>query len=146
MKFEKLTRALLPAGFAFGLFASQQAFVLATPDHGIVGQGTFEETADAVAQMKIRAQGREYNGTGIVRQSNGSSTPNGQRQGIRSDRAFIELLGKRYQKHAHVFMESPDGAKLACELMIDGGEFSGKCINPDTQETLMIKTSPGEHP
>jgi hypothetical protein len=144
MRLEKLTRAMLPAGFAFGLFVSQQAFVLTAPDNGIVGQGTFEEASDSVAQIKITMQGREYTGTGIVREIAHPSTLSIQRQGMRSDRAFSKSMGMRKSRQAKTFMASADGAKLACDLTISANEVVGQCINPDNQQMLTIKSASGE--
>lgn len=146
MKFEKLTRAMLPAGFAFGLFASQQAFVLTAPDNSVAGQGTFEESSDSVAHIKLTLQGREFTGTGIVRESAHPSTLSIQRQGIRSDRAFSKILGKKHQQHAQAFMVAQDGATLACELTVYGSDIGGQCINPDNQQTMSIKAVAGEQP
>jgi hypothetical protein len=146
MKFENLTRAMLPAGFVFGLFASQQAFLLTASDNSVVGQGTFEETSDAIVQVKATVQGQEFTGSGIIRENSGLSTLSKQRQGIRSDRALSESLSMKHRKHAKVFMVSRSEAKLACEFTNSGGEISGQCIDPDNQQQMLtIKAAPGEH-
>ena len=139
MKFENFKRPMLSAGFAFGLFASQQSFILTAPDNSVVGQGTIEETYDTVAQAKMTVQGREFTGTGII-----TIKPTKQTPGARSDRAFLGSFGKKRMKHAQIFMVAKDGAKLACALDILGSEIEGKCINPDNQQNLAIKTPPEE--
>ena len=141
MKFENFKRSMLPAGFAFGLFASQQSFVLTAPDNSVVGQGTFEETSDAVAQAKMTIQGQEFTGTGIV-----TIDPPKQTAGVRSDRAFMGSFGKKRMKHAQIFMVTKDGAKLACKLNILDSEIGGQCLNPDNQQRLAIKAAPEERP
>lgn len=143
MKFPKLSQTMLPAGFVFSLLASQSAFVLTASDGSVVGQGTFEESSDSVANIKVMFQGQEYSGTGIVRESARPSTLSMQRQGMRSDRAFSKSLGMRHKKQAKTFMVAEDGSKLACDLTISGSEFGGKCINPDNQQALTIKSTPG---
>lgn len=137
MKFEKFKHSMLPAGFAFGLFVSQQSFILTAPDNSVVGQGTFEEPYDTVAQAKMVIQGQEFTGTGIV-----TIKPTKQAAGVRSDRAFLGSFGKKQMKRAQIFMVAKDGAKLACDLNIFGSEIDGKCINPSNQQALTIKTTP----
>ena len=141
MKFENLRRSMLPAGFAFGLFASQQNFVLTASDNSVVGQGTFEETSNSVAQVKMTIQGQEFTGTGIV-----TIDPAKQTAGVRSDRAFMGSFGKKRMKHAQTFLVAKDGAKRACVLNIFDSEIGGYCLNPDDQQTLTIKSTPKEHP
>lgn len=139
MRFENLKRSILPAGFAFGLFASQQNFILTAPDNSVVGQGIFEEASNAVAQVRMTIQGQEFTGTGMV-----SIKPTKQTAGVRSDRAFMGSFGKKQMKRAQIFMVAKDGAKLACDLNIFGSEIDGKCINPGNQQTLAVKTPPEE--
>jgi len=145
MKLENLTRDMLSAGFAFGLFASQQNFVLTAPDNTVVGQGAIEEVSNSIAQVKITFQGQEFIGSGIVSENTGSSEPIKQRQGVRGDRALLESFSMKHKKHAKTFLVSKDGAKLACELKVSGSEIGGQCINPDNQQVLTIKTPTGEH-
>lgn len=42
MKDSYFAKTLMPAEFALGLFASQQNFILTTPENSPVGQGMFE--------------------------------------------------------------------------------------------------------
>lgn len=145
MKFKNLTRAMLPAGFVFGLFSSPQSFVLTAADHSVVGQGTFEEVSDNVAQMKVTIHGQEFTGNGVIRENSGPSILSKLRQGVRSDRALSESLGTKHQKYAKTFVTSKDGTTLACDLNIFDSEIAGQCLNPENQQILTVKTVSGDH-
>jgi len=141
MKFEKMKQSMLPAGFALGLFASPQPFVLTAPDNSMVGRGTIEEISDSIVQAKITIQGQEFSGSGTI-----GIVPAKRKMGVRSDRALLGSFGKKRAKHANTFMVSKAGTKLACEFNILDDEIEGQCINPDNQQRLAVETPPEGKP
>lgn len=61
MKKSYFAKTLIPAGFALGLFASQQSFILTTPDNlSQIGNGLFKDGSGDSIQVQITLRGKEF--------------------------------------------------------------------------------------
>ena len=125
------------------VFAGQQITVLGAIDSSSVRQGVFEEAADSVANLDMTVLGQAYLGTGIIRDNVELSILAKQRQGLRSDRAFLAKFNKPHNKHAKLMLVSNKGATLACELSVYGSEQTGHCVNPENQQIFNLKMTAG---
>lgn len=138
MKYINLRLTLFSFIFVCSLFisqpvlASQQDFILTTPDSSEVGQGQYEDLPDGVGKVIIKIQGHEYTGTGAV--SKRAIRP--KIKELRADRA---LMAMPHKKHVLAELVATDGLKLTCELNLKYSDIWGQCIHPNS-ETLTIKT------
>lgn len=135
-----LTKALLPVGFALGLFASQQNFILTAPDNSNVGHGVLETGTDGTIRASTIFHDKEFTGTGRM-----TDVPR-QNRTQRSDRAFMEWLGKPHAKHGLAFLTANDGATLACEFNIKDtslNQLDGHCLNSADHQDLIVHKSTG---
>jgi hypothetical protein len=126
METTALTKAILPVGLAFGLFASQQNFILTAPDNTNAGQGMFETDTNGTIRATTILHGKEFAGTGRM-----ADAPR-QNRTQRSDRAFMEWLNKAHAKHGFALLTAKDGATLACEFNIkdtSSDQSAGHCLS-----------------
>lgn len=149
MNFVYLLKTSLRIAFALALFVSgvvfacQQISVLKATDGSVVGQGVLEEASDSVAEMKLTIEGQVYTGTGIIQNNATLSRLAKQRQGVRSDRAFLGSFGKRHDKQAKIMLVNNNGVSLACEFSIHDSELVGHCLNPQSQHIFNLKMISG---
>ena len=142
MKNSYFAKTLMPAGFAIGLFASQQSFILATPDNlNQIGKGLLEAGSGDSVQVQITLRGKEFAGSGIM-----TSTPPKQNKTLRSDRSFMESLGMSHLKHGFASLNAKDGSTLSCEFNVKNEQVDGRCVNPVDQQTLTVRSSTGNQP
>lgn len=140
MKNSYFAKIFMPVGFALGLFAGPQNFILTTPDNNSVGQGMFETGSGHSIQVRATVHGKEFTGAGIM-----SSTPPKQNKALRSDRAVMESLGMSYSKHGIASLNAKDGSTLSCEFNVRNEQVDGHCINSIDQQSLAVHSSTGSH-
>ena len=147
MKITYLLKMSMRMAFALTLlvshhvFAGQQIAVLNATDNSAAGQGAFEEAAYSIANMEMTVLGQAYIGTGIIRNNVNLSTLDKQRQGLRSDRAFLASFNKPRRKLAKLMLVSKQGATLACEISLYNSDLSGHCVDPENQQIFNLKMS-----
>ena len=141
MKDSYFARTLMPAGFALGLFASTQNFILTAPDNSPVGHGMIEAGSGGSIEVRITVHGKEFAGTGVM-----SSKPPEQNKALRSDRSIMESLGTPHEKHGFASLNAKDGSTLSCEFKVRNEQVDGRCINSIDQQSLFIHSSAGKQP
>jgi hypothetical protein len=134
------TKAFLPAGFAFSLFASPLNFILTTPDsHSQIGKGTIEAGSGDSVQVQLSVNGKEFTGSGTM-----TPMPPKQIIGVRSDRAFMESKNMSRAKHGFATLSAKDGSpsSLACELYVRNEQVDGHCFDPADKQSTSIPVYP----
>ena len=141
MKGSYFAKTFMPAGFALGLFASTQNFILTTPDNSPAGLGMIEAGSGDSIEVRITVHGKEFTGTGAM-----SSTPPEQNKALRSDRSVMESLGMPHEKHGFASLNAKDGSTLSCEFNVRNERVDGRCANPVDQQTLTVRSSTENQP
>jgi hypothetical protein len=140
MKNSYVTRAFLPAGFALGLFAGPQNFILTTPDSSTqIGKGMFESGSGDSIQVRVTVRGKEFTGSGSM-----LPPPPKQHNAVRSDRAFMASKSIPYSKHGFATLNAKDGSpsSLTCEFYVRNEQVEGHCFDPADKQSPSMPVYP----